>query len=324
MRADTVLLIGIMLAGSQPTSQAQRTRFPGDSPTRLAVMNGRVLGTPSGARPNVPTFTIPQRGYRCGSYGVTGSYSYFGGLSTGFYGGAYPLYCHGCGHCGGLCACTRMYPAVVVDYRAYFGPRALAANQNNVAPLVAQRGADAPPAQVDLLPPAPKMPARVNASKLQRAWRYIDLGDRYLREGRLRDAHTRYRKAAAAAPHLPMVRFRQAFVELALGNIDDAAEVMREGLQMAPDWAKSRFDLKTVYSEEGQRDVLRQLKEQLAQRPNDADGLLLSGVMNHFGGAAKAAQQQFEQAVRVTGGESVARLFLDEQPEAKDAAKLLE
>lgn len=152
----------------------------------------------------------------------------------------------------------------------------------------------------------------------------IDYGDRHLREGRLRDAHTRYRRAASAAPELADVRFRQALVELALGNVEDAADALREGLRRDPAWPDSGFDLTAVYSEQSQQQVLGLLTKRLADFPNDADALLLSGVVHHFRGDDNSAQRQFDRAVRVSGGASVARLFLAEQPELRDAAALVE
>jgi tetratricopeptide (TPR) repeat protein len=219
-----------------------------------------------------------------------------------------------------------LLPPVVVGFRPVQGPFFPAFANNNPRPAVLQPVVEAPVNPIDRLPPAPVFADGADGpdgGDLKRAWRYIDYGDRYLREGKLRSAYSRYRKAQDAAPELADVYFRQAFVELALDNIGKSAASLRRGLRLDPRWPQSGFRLDTVYSDEGRRAALTLLDEQLDKFPNDADARLLAGVMLHFHGEDAAAQEQFQRAVKVTGGQSVARLFLPEQPEAQDAAELL-
>ncbi len=257
--------------------------------------------------------------------------AYYGG---GYYGGAYPAVCSACGCSYNFCVCRTpwLIPPVVVDFRSVYGPFLPAVANNNpgqgfFAPAAAQPVVEAPvnpPINpIDRLPPAPVFADAPGGVDLKRAWRYIDYGDRYFREGKLRSAYSRYRKAEDAAPDLADVYFRQAFVELALDNIGKGAVALRRGLRLDPRWPQSDFRLDAVFSDEGRVAALRLLDEQLKEFPNDADARLLAGVILHFHGEQAAAQEQFQRAVKVTGGRSVARLFLPEQPEAQDAAELL-
>lgn len=285
--------------GAARSADAQRTRFPGDSPTRPAVMNGKVLGTPSGQSPNVPTFTINQGGfgpYRNG-YGGCGPYpGYYSGYYPSYYSGYFPYYA----------------PVQVVDYRELFGPRLA---QAPAAAQPRQRRAAGGIAAGAVMAPGPGIDDGPNPDQLKHAWRYLDLGDRYLREGRPLDARNRYRKAAKQAPDLPELAFRMMLLELATGRYDKAVESLEEGLSRQPDWPDSQFDLGVVYSPAGLADVHRALQERLRQFPNDADARLLAGVLLHFGGEQQAAEQQLQKAMQLTQGAGVAGMFLTQDPD---------
>lgn len=282
-------------------AHAQGVRFPGDSPTRPAAMGGKVLGTPDTKRPRVRTFTINQGGFRYPGRWYAGypGYNYFWeGSPRGYY---YPTY--------------YPYPAVrTVDYRVLYGldvPGTVQAPVNN-RPIN-------PPAPAAQLPPGPDLPDPAVAAQLKRAWRYIDLGDRYLREGRLLDARNRYRKAESAAPDLAAVAFRQMFLELAHGNLETAAAHLQRGLLLDPDWPTRRFALPTVYSDKTLRQVTQSLDQRLRQFPNDADALVLSGVIAYSHGDQALAERQFQRALRVTNGQSVAQwFFADPEPEPQE------
>ncbi|TWT85663.1 hypothetical protein Pla123a_04700 [Posidoniimonas polymericola] len=311
MRTNLVLyaVIGAVTLCAIGPADAQRTRFPGDSPTRPAVMDGKVLGTPSHKYPNVPTFSIPQGGYGpySGGYGGWGSYyRRSGGWNSGYYPGYYSTPGYYSGYYSGYY--PYYAPVQVVDYREIYGLRPAeapaAALPRRAAGGIAGAALAAGPDVID--GPSP--------DQLKHAWRYIDLGDRYLREGRLLDARNRYRKAEKQAPDLPELAFRTMLLELATGRYAEAVEALERGLEQQPDWPDSRFDLGTVYSKEGLADVHTALQERLQQFPNDADARLLAGVLLHFGGERRAAELQLQKAMQLTQGAGVAGRFLAEDP----------
>lgn len=298
MRWLSVLCAAVVLLGAEYAA-AQRTRFPGDSPTRPSVMNGKVLGNPSRRRPNVPTFTIPQGGY--GGYSPYGYWGYDPYYYSGGYYSGYPPY----------------YPGVrVVDYRVLYGlpvPQAINNNNDNAAPPRAARPPAAPPA--DVFPPRPPRPAAApEDAALKRARRFIEQGDRRLRQEELMEARNRYRRAAKAAPELAEVHFRLMFLEMATGRFEEAATALREGLALEPEWAQSGFNLERVLTDAGQQAVDRLLEQRLREFPNNVDARLLLGVLRHFQGQPVLAAQQFEEVLRTNPRDLVALSFLPEQP----------
>lgn len=300
-------LAGALCFAAAEAVSAQRTRFPGDSPTRPEAMGGRVLGTPSGRRPDVPTFTIPQGGFR--------TWPPVGGCYPWGYGRYYPYY-------GGWYGRTLWLPPVYVNAGTWFGPSAATPLQvqPHVAAAARRRAAIDP---VDRLPDAPEVEEGPTASELKRAWRYIDYGDRHLREGRPREAYSRYRKAIDAAPQLADAHLRRGLAELAMGNIGRSATALREGLRLNPDWPHADFQIKDLIEPRTLDEAVRALAERLDKLPNDADARLLAGVVLHFNGEADAAREHFQRVVKVTGGSEAARAFLPVQPEAEDAAALI-
>lgn len=278
------VLVAISLGADHAV--AERDPILGDPP------DGTILGRPGGKYPNVPTFTIPQGGYGPYRYGYCPP------------GGWWPRYDYYPGYYG-------FYPgAAYIDYRVLYGLRqpAVAAAPVQPAPRPAR-----PP--LGLLGPAPEMPDGPGPDELKRAWRYLDLGDRYLREGRLLDARNRYRRAEKQAPDLAALHFRVMLLEMATGRFEEAVDALRRGLELEPDWADSGFDLDVVYTEAGRSDVARLLANRLNQFPNDADALLLAGVLLHLNGDDALAAEKFRHAMRVTRGESLAGAFVREPPD---------
>lgn len=285
-------------------------------------------------------------GYSYSGYANGPYYGYsagYGGYSGGYpYGGRYgvdPGFCPVCGLRYDLCCCRGpvILPPVQVNPADLYGPEAVrrflgAPSPSAVTPASAAaefnadlpRGPIAAPRQIpQQADPEEDLPQ----GKLDRAWRYIDQGDRFLQEGRARDAAGRYRRAVAAADRLADAHFRQGLSEAVLGLFDRSAQTLRRGLRLNPQWPGSEFDARRVLTEKAYRETVLSIEDRLIDRPNDAEALFVLAVLEHFGGAPKTAAQRFGQVSHLTGGEWHARLFIEAQqavvegPENQQPAK---
>lgn len=252
-----------------------------------------------------------------------------GGYYYGWYPGRYYFYTdtfyygdrYLCPYCGGRWCNGRcryygpiVYPPVVGDAGAIFGPRAVqnflgvdGNNQNaagNVNPIsVAAAQAPAVP------PPLSNPTARA------RAWKFVEYGDRHFKRGDYRKAAERYRKAESQAQEIADIYFRQGFAEMGAGRYSEAVVAMSKGLQLKPDWPDSGFVLEELYpSANAKRDVFRELHRFVAQHPNNADAQYMLAVLQHFDGQSEAAELRFRRVVDLAGVAGHARAFLPLEP----------
>ncbi|MEX2171811.1 MAG: tetratricopeptide repeat protein [Pirellulales bacterium] len=258
--------------------------------------------------------------YRSFSYGYSG---FYGPL----YGGSY--WNSGCGYCGnywcnGWC-CGGTYwipPVAVVDAGQLYGPRALrnflGINNAVAAPVVQPVAPQAAPA----VAPALALPARGNATARERAITFVQYGDRHFKEGRYREALARYKKATASAGDMAEAEFRKAFAELMMGDLSDATIAIRRGLAKKASWPDADFAVDDLFSAAAKADAYRLLQSRLQATDFDADAHFLLGVMLHFDGQIEAAQVHFMRTIELLGQAEHARIFLPQQPEAKDAAEV--
>jgi tetratricopeptide (TPR) repeat protein len=139
------------------------------------------------------------------------------------------------------------------------------------------------------------------------AWKYIGYGDARFAEQKYADANERYRTAARTAPQLADALFRQGFALLAMGHYDQAVAVIKRGLKLDPHWAKSDFELKTLYGEdearkkEAHREALATILE---NKPNDPDLLFLLGIHLYFDGQAERADKFFQTVQKLAPEEA--------------------
>jgi tetratricopeptide (TPR) repeat protein len=136
------------------------------------------------------------------------------------------------------------------------------------------------------------------------AWRYIGFGDTQFSAGEFLEANTRYRKAVAAAPEVADPHFRQGYALMAAGRWRLAADAIRRGLKLDPDWPRSGFSNAELYAghQQMKTEHLEKLAEAAEAEQQDVDRLFLLGVMLHFDGRPDRARPFFERAQQLTGG----------------------
>jgi tetratricopeptide (TPR) repeat protein len=163
-------------------------------------------------------------------------------------------------------------------------------------------------------------PIQSTATARERAIKFVQYGDRHFREGRYRESLARYKKATAAANDLAEAEFRKAFAELMMGDLSDATVAIRRGLAKKSSWPDADFAVDDLFSAAAKAEAYRQLNSRLQATDFDADAHFLLGVMLHFDGQLEAAQAHFVRTIELLGQAEHARIFLPQQPEAKDAA----
>jgi tetratricopeptide (TPR) repeat protein len=160
---------------------------------------------------------------------------------------------------------------------------------------------------------APAQRAR-NARTVELAWRFIGFGDAHFANRRYADAYQRYRRAAEAASTVATAYFRQGYALVALSNYEQAARVLKQGLELDPGWARSDFRNDELFgdNQEAKRTQLDALAQAATDNPNDADLLFLVGVFLHFDGQADRAAPFFQRAAGLgAAGSNHLRAFLD-------------
>jgi len=156
-----------------------------------------------------------------------------------------------------------------------------------------------------------------NPRSVELAWRFIGFGDAHFANRKYADAYQRYRRAAEAAPTVAAAYFRQGYALVALSNYEQAARMLKRGLELDPAWARSDFRNDELYgdNQEAKRTQLEALAQAATDNPNDADLLFLVGVFLHFDGQADRALPFFQRAAGLgAAGNTHLRGFL-EQPE---------
>lgn len=144
---------------------------------------------------------------------------------------------------------------------------------------------------------APKV-REANAAALARAWRWIDLGDKYFGKQEYRQAYQRYKEAAKSAPGLVEVYLRQGQAMVASGQYALAAPSFRRALKLDADLAQARFQLADLYGGNrlAQKAHLEALAAAAEKDPASGDLLLLVGAQLFFDGQTQRARPFWQQA----------------------------
>jgi tetratricopeptide (TPR) repeat protein len=153
-------------------------------------------------------------------------------------------------------------------------------------------------------------PRTTNAAAKVRAGKFLQFGDASFAKQKYNSALERYREATTAAPDLADCYFRQCFALIGLGQYESAARTLERGLRIRPNWPESKFELTTIYGPDSQlaQAVHREaLATAIEQNPQDADPLVLLGLLLHCSGERERAQLFFDQAVEL--GANAERLF---------------
>jgi tetratricopeptide (TPR) repeat protein len=202
------------------------------------------------------------------------------------------------------------FAPLYIPAEAMYGPQALrrflgVRQVNQVGPLAANPPISVVPGQGQRAGEAEEPLRRAsNERAFGLGWRFIGFGDAHFGNQKYRDAYSRYKKAAEAAPALADAYLRQAFALVALGNYSQAVKVLKRGIELDPAWPRSQFQVDELYGN-NQLDKtahLGDLAQAAAAEPNDADLLFLLGVLFHFDGEPGRAAPLLERAARSSGG----------------------
>jgi hypothetical protein len=322
MRTALLMIVALSLALASD-SRAQ-VRAPYGSGTGVNSLGIKTDRQPRQTR----NYTIRQPGhfgYGYGyGFGYRSSFSSYGPIVTGHQRFGCP-YCglFGCG--GGCFNGPVVFPPVVVEPGLLFGPRAAArfwngnAAPQGVVPNVIINNVMPPgPAPPDEpLGPAPALEAVPNREARQKAWRFIEVGDRNYRQGHYRAALDDYRRAAKASSDLADAYFRTAFAMMALDRWTEATLTIERGLLRKPDWPRSGFVLEELFAtDEAKREMFRKLQLAKQNAPNNSDVRFLLGVLQHFNGDNEAALAEFVRVIEIAGRAPYAEAFLPAAPAA--------
>ncbi|MGE0606024.1 MAG: tetratricopeptide repeat protein [Pirellulales bacterium] len=245
-----------------------------------------------------------------GYYGGPGYGAFFGTIGpVPYYGG------YGYGYPYGIGA---GYPFGYSNYSYYFGrPAIYSANElwgPNLQGLWNPEGlgVNPPPPQVNVInlpqaalprdKPAGRPKVRVsNPESVSRAWRWINLGDKYFVKQEFRQANQRYKNASEAAPDVPETWFRQGQAMVAQGEYTIAATAFKRGLKLEPNMAEAALDLAELYGDLkiAKQSHLESLAEAADKQPDSSDLILLVGLELYFDGQRQRAAAFLEEAARM-------------------------
>lgn len=152
-----------------------------------------------------------------------------------------------------------------------------------------------PKAPPNALPIQPEPNDRVE----EVARRFIGFGDAHFAAQRFAEAYQRYKRAAQTAPKLADALFRQGFALVALGNFQQAAQVWKKGMEIAPEWPRAAFRLEELYAgiPQAKAGHLDAVINAATRNPDDADLLFAAGVALYFDGQKDQARVFFEEAL---------------------------
>lgn len=160
-------------------------------------------------------------------------------------------------------------------------------------------------------------PKSSNQAVRARARRLVESGDRAFLEQNYTAALGRFRRAAEMTPDVAEARFREAQTLVALERYREAADAVRQGLEIDPHWPGWPLDLDRLY---GRNQVaktahLDALATAALDQPSDGDLMFLVGVELFLDGQRDRSRKFLERAGQLAdhGGEFV-EAFLDELP----------
>lgn len=201
-------------------------------------------------------------------------------------------------------------PPLFLPAETLYGPEAVKRfmGADQVAPPSGGYGVDLGRAR------AVPQPARATSPQArQLAERFIEFGDNHFQAQRYASALSRYKKAAEAAPGEADALFRQGFALAALGRYDLAANALRRGLAINPDWPDAGFRIHRLYGGDrvAKQAHLDSLAQEATDHPDEADLLFLVGVVLHCDGQPGRAKPFLERALQLTDEPAAVRAFLE-------------
>lgn len=146
-----------------------------------------------------------------------------------------------------------------------------------------------------------------NLSTLQKARKYISMGDGLFRRQKFHSALQQYKAATRFAPDLADGYFRQGHALVATSNFELAAQAFKRGLKTDAKFAKSDFLLTEIYGDAKMAKTahLETLATAALDRDGDSDLMFLLGVFLHYDGESKRAVKFFQRASDLAGADNV-------------------
>jgi Tfp pilus assembly protein PilF len=191
-------------------------------------------------------------------------------------------------------------PPLYLPAEALYGPQAIRRFMG-VDPLVVPQ----PAPQVVVVPQAGgagagRDPAArpSNAEARGRAWRFIEFGDAQFAQQNFHGALQRYKSASEAAMDVADAWLRQAIAQAAMGRTSQAAAALRRALALNPRLGDLEFRLDDLYRDNqvAKAAHLDRAAQAAADRPDDADALLVFGLLLYFDGQAAHARPVLAKA----------------------------
>ncbi|MFO0948900.1 MAG: tetratricopeptide repeat protein [Planctomycetota bacterium] len=154
-----------------------------------------------------------------------------------------------------------------------------------------------------------------------RAQKYVTGGTRLFNAGSYHRAADQFRLAIKQVGDDPTPHFYLAQSLFAMGKYHEAAQAIKDGLKLNPEWLEVDFDMKSMYGNAG--DLLTQLRDlgkDLKANPLDRNALFLLGFELFVTGEKERAKIILEQAARLEADDRHLQPFFDyfdKQPNAK-------
>ena len=139
--------------------------------------------------------------------------------------------------------------------------------------------------------------------------KYLEAGDKYAKEGKLREASIMYRSALKRDLRFGEAYLRLADVELRRGEVGAAVQAYRRAFELLPNNVEPASKLGDLYlaayasssrHDERWLGEVRDLSQTLLKRdPNSFDGIRLAGFLKAIDGKFKDATEDFRKALRI-------------------------
>jgi len=145
--------------------------------------------------------------------------------------------------------------------------------------------------------------------------RQMNTGAEAFANGKYDDARRAFAAAMTEEPDNLDARLAYAIAHFAMTDYPAAARTLREVIPANPLIVHSPFDLRQQYknADELTRQVAK-LQDYIAVHPQDVDGLVVLGFVQHFSGGREDARKTFAEVQRRSPDDAVAKAFLNPPP----------
>lgn len=153
---------------------------------------------------------------------------------------------------------------------------------------------------------------RRERTRRDRVQTYVTAGFRLFSAGHVASAAERFETATESASDDATPWFLLAHAKFGLGNYGAAADALKRGLAIDPDWLQLDLDLRDLYEEEADHtEQLGRLARHLQDQPLDRDGLLVLGFELAMTQRADKARPVLQQVARLEADDRHLEPFFD-------------